>query len=82
MAQKVKNPPAMWDTWVLSLGWEDRLEKGKAIHCSIWPGEFHGLYRPWGRKESDTTGPLSLSFGSNEATLGRTLEGFRVGADH
>ena len=33
-------------------------------------------------QESDTTGPLSLSFGSNEATLGRTLEGFRIGADH
>ena len=27
----------------------------------FWPGEFHGLYRPWGRKESDTTERLSLS---------------------
>ena len=48
----------------------------------FWPGEFHGLYSPQGHKESDTTGPLSLSFGSNEATLGGTLEGFRIGADH
>ena len=31
------------------------LEKGKAIHSSILAGEFHGLYRPWGRKESDIT---------------------------
>ena len=28
----------------------------------FWPGEFHGLYSPWGRKESDTTERLSLSF--------------------
>ena len=31
------------------------LEKGKATHSSIWPGEFHGLYSPWGHKESDMT---------------------------
>ena len=30
VAQLVKNPPAMWETWVPSLGWEDPLEKGKA----------------------------------------------------
>ena len=35
MAQLVKNPPVMWKTWVLSLGWEDPLEKGKATHSSI-----------------------------------------------
>ena len=35
VAQLVKNPPAMWETWVQSLGWEDRLEKGKATHSSI-----------------------------------------------
>ena len=34
-AQLVKNLPAMWDTWVQSLGWEDPLEKGKATHSSI-----------------------------------------------
>ena len=34
MVQLVKNPPAMQDTWVLSLGWEDPLEKGKATHSS------------------------------------------------
>ena len=31
----LKNPPAMWETWVQSLGWEDPLEKGTAIHSSI-----------------------------------------------
>ena len=35
MAQLVKNPPAMWETWVRSLGWEDPLEEGKATHSSI-----------------------------------------------
>ena len=34
-AQLVKNPPAMWETWVQSLGWEDPLEKGKATHSRI-----------------------------------------------
>ena len=35
VAQLVKNLPAMWETWVRSLGREDPLEKGKAIHSSI-----------------------------------------------
>ena len=35
VAQLVKNPPAMQETWVQSLGWEDPLEKGKAAHSSI-----------------------------------------------
>ena len=35
IAQLVKNPPAMQETWVQSLGWEDPLEKGKATHSSI-----------------------------------------------
>ena len=35
VAQLVKNLPAMWETWVGSLGWEDPLEKGKATHSSI-----------------------------------------------
>ena len=134
VAQLVKNPPAMWETWVPFLGWEDTLEEGKASHSSImgfpdssvgkesvcnagdpgsipgsgrstgegigyplqhslvslvaqlvknppamqetwvekiprrrerlptpvfWPGEFRGLYRPWGRKEAETTKQLS-----------------------
>ena len=49
VAQLVKNPPAMWETWVQSLGWEDPLEKGKATHSSIlawripWTEEPGGL---------------------------------------
>ena len=35
MAQLVKNPPAIQETWVWSLGWEDPLEKGKATHSRI-----------------------------------------------
>ena len=35
VAQLVKNPPAMRETWVRSMGWEDPLEKGKATHASI-----------------------------------------------
>ena len=35
MAQLVKNLPAMWETWVLSLDWEDPLVEGKATHSSI-----------------------------------------------
>ena len=35
VAQLVKNPPTMQETWVRSLGWEDPLQKGKATHSSI-----------------------------------------------
>ena len=35
VAQLVKNPPAMQETWVQSLGWKDSLEKGKATHSGI-----------------------------------------------
>ena len=34
-AQLLKNPPAMWEIWVQSLGWEDSLEKGTATHSGI-----------------------------------------------
>ena len=56
----VKNPPTMQEIWVRSLGWEDPLEKRKATAPVFWPGEFHGLYSPWGHKESDTTKRFSL----------------------
>ena len=35
MAQTVKSPPAIWETWVQTLGWEDPLEKEMATHSSI-----------------------------------------------
>ena len=55
VAQLVKNPPAMQETWVWSLVCEDILEEGKATHSSILAWEFHGLDRPRHHKELDTT---------------------------
>ena len=55
VAQLVKNLPAVQETWVRSLGWEDPLEKGKLPTSVLWPGEFHALYSLWGHKELDTT---------------------------
>ena len=49
VAQTLKNVPAMWETWVRSLGWEDPLEEGMAAHSSIlawsisWTEEPGGL---------------------------------------
>ena len=60
LAQMVKNLSAMWETWVQSLGWEDPLEQGNAIHSSIlawripWTEEPGGL-QYIGHEESDTT---------------------------
>ena len=60
----VKNPPAMRETWVPSLGWEDPLEEGMATHSSVLAGESRGQRSlaecsSWGHKESDTTERLS-----------------------
>ena len=49
MAQRLKHPPAMQETWIPSLGWEDPLEKEMATHSSIlarkipWTEEPDGL---------------------------------------
>ena len=56
----VKNLPAMQDTWVQSLSWEDPLEKGMATHSSILAWEIPWTEKPgrlksMGHKESDTT---------------------------
>ena len=56
-AQMVKNLPAMWETWVRSLGWEDPLEEGMGTHSSTlawripvgrgaWRAKVHGA-QPW-----------------------------------
>ena len=56
----VKKLPAMRETWVQSLGWEDPLEKGMATHCSIlawripWTEELGGLHTVRGVTESHT----------------------------
>ena len=72
MAQLVKILPATWETWVRSLGWEDPWIRERLPTPVFWPGEFHGLYSPWGHKESDITERLSLLF-TNERDLGSIL---------
>ena len=58
VAQMVKNTPAMWDTWVRSLDWEDPLEEDMAIHSIIfawripmvrgaWQAPVHGVAKSW-----------------------------------
>ena len=65
--QRLKRLPAMWETWVRSLGREDPREKEMATHSSIlawrilWTEELGGLLST-GRKESDTTERLHFHF--------------------
>ena len=60
MAQLIKNLPAMrrpgLDPWVWKITWR----RERLPNPVFWPREFHELYSPWGRKESDTTEKLSL----------------------
>ena len=64
VAHLVKDPPAIWETWVRFLGWEDPLEKSMATHSSIlaWripmdcslPGSFvHGVTKSWTRLRNE-----------------------------
>ena len=55
VAQLVKNPPAMWETWVQSLGWDNPLEKGKVTHSSILAWKIPWTVQSMGRKEWDMT---------------------------
>ena len=70
VVQRLKCLPAMWETWVRSLGREDPLEEGMATYSSIlawripWMEELGGL-QSTGRKESDTTERLHFHFGDN-----------------
>ena len=72
MAQTVKHLPAVWETWVRSLSWEDALEKEMATHSSTpaWkiPNGLRSLvgYSPWGSKESDTAEPLQFQFNQGQ----------------
>ena len=56
VAQLVKNPPG-FDPWGGKILWR----RERLPTPIFWPGEFHGLYSPWGCKESDMTEQLSLS---------------------
>ena len=69
MAELVRNPPAMRETWVSSVDWEDPLEKGRLPTPVFWSGKFHGLFSPWGCKDSDITEQLSLHFRRVEKRL-------------
>ena len=61
----------MRETWVQSLGWEDPLSRERLPTPVFGPREFHGLYSPWGHKESNTTWQLSPPLSVQEQT---TLE--------
>ena len=77
----VKNPPAMWETWVQSLGWDEPLEEGMATNSSIlawripmdreaWQATLHGV-----AKKSDATEWL-------RTILSKTIRSQRGGAAH
>ena len=66
MAQMVKNLPAMWKTWLPSLGWEDPLGEDMATHSSIlawripmdrgaWWATVHGVAKSWTRLSNIST---------------------------
>ena len=77
VARLVKNLPAMRETWVLSLGGKDPLEKGKAAYSSFLAWRIPWTVdSPWARKESDMTEWLSLSlftFSHLYLTTGKTI---------
>ena len=79
VAQLVMNPPAMQETWVRSLGWEDPLEKEMAPAPVFMPGESHGQrslegYSPQGCK--------SQTQFSNYTTTTISFLGFASYLDH
>ena len=83
MVQRLKRLPAMWETWVRSLGQEDPLEKEMATHSSIlawripWTEELGGL-QCTGGKESDTTERLHIHFLHNSHFTLVVFHGFIV----
>ena len=60
--QLAKNPPAMRETWVWSLGWEDPLEKGKATHSSILAWRIPWTNSPWDTKCQTQLSDLHFHF--------------------
>ena len=58
VAQLVKNPPAMWETWVNPWVGKIPWRRERLPTPVFWPGEFHGLYSPWGCQELDMTEQL------------------------
>ena len=81
VAELVKNLPAMRETWVRSLGWEDPLEKGTATHSSTVARRIPGLSSPWGRQGSDTSGQLAVSRQCSEAVISKPIRGVCLGLE-
>ena len=91
MAQKVKNLPAMWETWVQSLDWEDPLEEDMATHSSVlawripmdrgvWRATVHGVAksRTCTQKypvKGFTNHSIKKVHGTSLQTLGKILKG-------
>ena len=71
----IKNSPAVWESWVQSLGWEDPLEEGMATYLQYsCLGNSHGQrslvgYSPWGHKELDMTERLSIAHGIHHTVM-------------
>ena len=81
MAQMVKNLPAMWETWVGSLGWEDPLEEGMAAHSNIlawrismdrgaWQDTVHGVAKNRTRLSNQAQHGMGHVFCSPHPPLG------------
>ena len=79
LAQTVKNPPAMRETWVWFLGWEDPLEEGLATHSSIfawrstmdrgaWRAPVHGVSKSWTRLSNQAYTQVYLQFSGVKST--------------
>ena len=84
VAQRLKGLPAMWETWVQSLGQENPLEKGWQPTPVFLPEEFHEQrslagYSPWGCKELDTTEQLILTKTGRESETSRSEKGQKPG---
>ena len=73
VAQIVKNLPALWETWVCSLGWEDPLEKGMATHSSILVWRI-----PW---TEEAGGLQSIEFHGQRSLVGYSPWGCKAGHD-
>ena len=78
VAQLVKNAPAVqetgFDPWVGKIPWR----RERLCTPVFWPGEFHGLYSSWGRKELDMTEWLSLSSKYQFQHAHRGLKGYTI----
>ena len=71
MAQLVKNPPAMQETGVRSLGWKDPLEKGMVTHSSILAWTTRWIEEPGGLSPNTVT--LGIRMSTQEPGVGSTL---------